>query len=168
MSKRTPKPSQTSKPSVKPITFYYTPVSAVLCQDVLTEKNDLVSLFRLIDSATATLPTRFLLWFVGELACNDGITETEFQAAEISLELRLRNPESKNFTLVSMTPTKHTIERTLTIQRFMIDLTGAILFQNEGKYTFELWGRVLDGEFELLLSRWLNVKAAKAGETIIE
>lgn len=141
----------------KGIQHYYSPVGCMLCQDVLHEKNELVSLLRIIDQVVLPLPARIQLWFVAEFACNYELDHANFHDLNAIFQLRLRNPKGDVFELVDITASPHPPERPLTIQRFMVNLTGGIAFQSEGHYTFELHGKIHDDEYELLMSRWFNM-----------
>lgn len=154
--------SQTTKQARLSVRHFFSPASCALAQDIIWEKNENLSLFRLIDFVQCTLPALLPLWFVSELYYNENLSATDYATLDASFELRLINPHGKIISLLQMAPTPPDPAKPLTLQRFIVNLSGAIKYENEGTYTFELHGRLNQDAYEPLLSRNLKLQKLDA------
>lgn len=159
-----PKKSARGSAAVKSIRHYYNPLSCILCQDIIAEQSSNISFFRMMDLVTTqSMPIQLPLWLIAEFEYNDTDSYEDYKRAGIEFELRMLNPKDKTFVLVQgMTEAQPNENMPRTIMRLMLNMSGQINFGNEGKYTFEMWGKTNQTEMELLTSRFFIVRKAEA------
>lgn len=147
-----------SRAAVKSFKDYFLPTGITLSQDALMEQGGNVSLLRLVDTFQCPLPTPLPLWVSAEFAYNNRMSPADYAGLNPSFELRLVNPHGKSFTIGQLAAHPPDTTGSLSVMRVLMNVSGAVTYQNEGLYTFELYGRLDEADYELLLQRGFTVK----------
>lgn len=162
MGKKTAKGNLESSFSDVRVTDYIVLTSIIISRDLIVGKDNTLSCIRLCDELAIIGEQTGPIWpqinICIEFYRQMDKAVTDFNAADLSLKVVLRNPAGKLSEITENKVNRLMNDDSWTISRLILPLTGYLGFKGTGNYYIEVLGKSGDGAYQPLLSRLLRVK----------